>query len=74
MFISKEEKTLMLRKIEKLEQSLSTVYTSLRLIEQKLDKKPKPKKTEAQKAKQREYMRAYKARKLAEKKAQQAVA
>ena len=74
MFISKEEKTLMLSKIEKLEQSLSSVYTSLRLIEQKLDKKPKVKKTEAQKAKQREYMRAYKARKLAEKKAQQAVA
>lgn len=60
----------MLHKIASLELSVQGLYTSLRIIEEKLGKKPKVRKTEAQKIKQREYMRAYKARKLAEKKAQ----
>jgi hypothetical protein len=68
MFISTKEKDLMLVKIASLELSISSIYASLRLIEEKLSK-PKPK-TAAQRAKQAEYMRKYTARKRAEKKAQ----
>lgn len=82
MFISTKEKNQMLHKIASLELSVQGLYTSLRILEEKLHnapkkpKKPKVQKTEAQKVKQREYMRQYKARKLAEKKAklEQAIA
>ena len=70
MFISKNEKDQMLQKIASLELSLSSVFASLRILEAKLAKsqeKPKKQTTAVQRAKQREYMRAYKARKKAEK-------
>jgi hypothetical protein len=69
MFISTKEKNLMLHRIASLELSVQGLYTTIRFLEEKLHKpKPKPK-TEAQKAKQAEYMRKYTARKRAEKKA-----
>jgi predicted transcriptional regulator YheO len=72
MFISKDEKDLILHKIASLELSVANVYTALRLLEEKI---PKPaQKTAFQKKKQAEYMRKYTARKRAEKKAQLAQA
>lgn len=73
MFISTKEKDQMLQKISGLELSLSSVFASLRILEEKLSKleeKPKKQTTAAQRAKQREYMKKYKARKKAEKAAQ----
>ena len=55
MFISKDEKDLMLHKIASLELSVANVYTALRLLEEKI---PNPAvKTAYQKKKQAEYMR-----------------
>ena len=73
MFISTKEKNQMLHKIASLELSVQGLYTSLRIIEEKMSKtpeKPKRQTTAAQRAKQREYMKKYKARKKAEKAAQ----
>jgi hypothetical protein len=75
MFISTKEKDFLVNKISSLESSVSALYTALRLVEQKLNagtSTPKPAKkkkplSEAQKAKQRIYAKAYAMRKKAEK-------
>jgi len=72
MFISKDEKDLILHKIASLELSVANAYTALRLLEEKIPKLAQ--KTAQQKKKQAEYMRNYTARKRAEKKAQLAQA
>lgn len=76
MFISTKEKEFMSQKIDSLDVAIKSIYASLRIIEGQLQqmKTAKKEKTPAQRKAQREYMRAYKARKLAEKKAEQAVA
>jgi len=76
LFDQIKQLTALAEKVEKLESQVIFWQAKVRSYEGKVDTlfqiasvKPKKPKTEAQKAKQREYMRTYKAKKLAEKKA-----
>ena len=79
MFISNEEKNYLLDKVKGLVRDMSLAATEITILKAKIKvlegtkTPPKKQTTAAQKAKQREYMRAYKARKKAEKDAQVAV-
>jgi hypothetical protein len=79
MFISNEEKekinegiTLLCAEVAKLKTEVIVLTAKIKVLDA-TKAKPKKQLTAAQRAKQREYMRAYKARKKAEKDAQVAV-
>jgi len=76
MFISNEEKNYLLDKVKGLVKDMSLAATEIIMLKAKIKvlegakATPKKQTTAAQKAKQREYMRKYTARKRAEKLAQ----
>ena len=90
MFISNADKQYLLDQVKALVKDMGHAANEITVLKGKLkaaegnifvlkqiiefNKKPKKEKTPEQKAKQREYMRRYKAKKLAEKKAQLAQA
>ena len=75
MFISNADKQYLLDQVKALVKDMNAASTEITMLKAKVKvlegiQKVKKEMTEAQKAKQREYMKAYKARKKAEKLAQ----
>lgn len=78
MFISNADKQYLLDQVKALVKDMNAASTEITMLKAKVKvlegiQKVKKEMTEAQKVKQREYMKAYKARKKAEKLAQVAV-